>query len=129
MINRLPLYIALFLCSFAAIMLFSIKDVVLTLRSELREVKKQIEAEGDTIHILKSELAYLSSPSRLRTLSDQYLKLETTKVSQLVEDPSIAKHNENLNSATIAYEAYSRKMKWRYKKGPSQYVTVSAKKT
>ena len=89
MLNRIPVYLALILCAAVSFSLFMIKDNVMLLRAELGQVKKQIQYEQDTIHILKAELSYLTSPERLRVLSDRYSTLKSIKVSQMIVDPVI----------------------------------------
>ena len=109
-------------------MLFNIKNNVMTIRAELAEVQKQMRYEIDTIHVLKAELSYLASPARLRKLNSEYLKLKDTKVAQMIGDPrkeEVAFEASSFASAKIA----NGNTKWRYKKGPSKYLTlVSSKK-
>jgi hypothetical protein len=84
--------------------------------------------EIDTIHVLKAELSYLASPTRLRKLNSEYLKLKDTQVAQMITDPR--KEEVALKSVRFAsVKASSGNVKWRYKKGPSKYMTlVSGKK-
>lgn len=100
----------------------------MTLKSELKEVKKQVQYEQDTIHILKAELAYLTSPERLRELSNQYLNLKSIKVVQMIADPIIASKHKELEPLS-KNKIYAANTKWKYKKGQSQYLTtVSGKR-
>jgi cell division protein FtsL len=112
------------MCLITVYGLFHIKDRVTTLRAELKEVKKQIESEQDTMHILKAELAYLTSPERLQRLAKSYLDLKTTEVSQMTDDPLIEEQPGKLVTTKLAgAEIKINNVKWRYKKGPSKYVT------
>lgn len=126
-INRIPVYIVLMLCSITVYTLFSIKNNVMSIRAELTEVNKQIRYERDAIHLLKAELAYLSSPERLHQLNKRYLSLKETKLCQMASDPS----KEQAAKKVILASSQSKvsNTKWRYKKGPSKYVLVSGKKT
>jgi len=126
MLLRMPLYLVLTLCLVTVYTLFNIKDRVMSIRSELIEVKKQVQNESDTIHLLKAELAYLTSPERLKRLNDGYLNLKDTQVSQMVVDPLKKREAKQIASAKILRK---NGVKWRYKKGPSKYLTmVSGKK-
>ena len=126
MLLRMPLYLVLTLCLVTVYTLFNIKDRVMSIRSELIEVKKQVQNESDTIHLLKAELAYLTSPERLKRLNDGYLNLKDTQVSQMVVDPLKKRETKQIASAKILRK---NGVKWRYKKGPSKYLTmVSGKK-
>lgn len=127
MINRLPAYLVLILCMITVYTLFTIKDNVMTIRMELVEVNKQIQYENDTIHLLKAELAYLASPERLQRLNKGYLSLKETQVSQMITDPIIEQKYASrvgLSDSKIK----SSNVKWRYKKGPSKYITLASGK-
>lgn len=128
MINRVPLLIVFMLFIATAYGLFFIKEKVVYMRSELYEVKRQIDNERDSIHILRAEFAYLSDPKRLSRLNNNYLQLSTTSTKQIVS--SIG--DENIDSVNASYSnnrkilsasAVSRNVKWRYKKGPDKYMT------
>lgn len=122
--NRIPLFFLIGMCLITVYGLFYIKDRVTTLRTELKEVKKQIESEQDTMHILKAELAYLTSPERLQRLAKNYLDLKTTEVSQMSVDPLIDEQlDQTVKTKLASTEIRSNSVKWRYKKGPSKYVT------
>ncbi len=128
LLSRTPIFIVVMMCLGTVYMLFNIKNNVMAIRSELAEVTKQINYEADTIRVLKAELSYLTSPSRLKRLNAEYLKLEDTKVSQMISDPRSEKMI--LKSHRLANSTGSRaNTKWRFKKGPSKYLTlVSGKK-
>ena len=85
--SRTPMFVVIIVCLGTIYTLFNIKNNVMAIRTELAEVKKQMRYEADTIHVLKAELAYLTSPSRLKSLNNEYLKLEDTKVAQMISDP------------------------------------------
>lgn len=123
--EKSPISLILIICLITIYSLFNIKENVMSLRSELKEVNNQLQYEIDTIHLLKAELAYLTSPERLKELNNSYIKLSETKVSQMDVDPLA--RTENTYVRKIA-GIKNKNVKWRYKKGPSKYVTVSAKK-
>ena len=122
--HRVLVYIVTVLCLLSICSLFSIKDSVMTLKSELQEVRKQVQNEEDAIRILKAELAYLGSPERIQKFASKYLALEKPKVSQMIKDPLIT---ENLEETRTLASAKINKMttKWHYKKGPSKYLTMA----
>jgi cell division protein FtsL len=103
--------------------LFYIKDRVTTFRTELVKVKKQIECEQDSMHVLKAELAYLISPERLQTLAKTYLDLKITETSQMSKDPLFEKQGKETKTNMASSEIRTGTLKWRYKRGPSKYVT------
>lgn len=127
LLNRTPIHIVFSLCLITIYILFNIKDSVMTIRAELREVSKQIQYEFDSIHLLKAELAYLTAPDRLKDLNDEYLKLKDTKVSQMVADP-LKDNRETYNQKIASSKLRKVNTGWRYKKGPSKYLTMASRK-
>jgi hypothetical protein len=117
----------LILCLITVCVLFNIKDNVMTIRMELREVSKQMQYESDTIHLLKAELAYLASPERLQKLNKDHLALKETKVAQMISDPLQVKSVDA--SIQVASKFNANNVKWRYKKGPSKYLTLASGKS
>lgn len=123
-IGRISLFMLLGFCAATIYGMFAIKHNVMALRGELKEVKKQIEFEQDTIHILKAEFAYLTSPQRIRMLAETHLGLKETKVSQLIKDPALYGSDQQQETKQIASsERAVRHVKWRYKSAPRKYVT------
>jgi len=127
LLSRTPVYRVLLLCLITVYMLFYIKDSVMSIRAELREVSKQMQYESDTIHILKAELAYLTSPERLKRLSSDYLGLKDTKISQMISDPLNTKKEKHVKQLASS-QLKSSNIKWRYKKGPNKYLTMVSSK-
>lgn len=121
-LNKIPFYLAFILCLVTVFGLFTVKDNVMTLKVELQEVKKQVQNEEDAIRILKAELAYLGSPERIQKLAEKHLNLEKPKVTQMISDPLA---DENKKAKAIASKADKKPIKWRYKKGPSKYLTMT----
>ncbi len=121
--------------------LFFIKNNVQIINYQLSSVTKELVHEQDRIHILKAELAYLSSPSRLRKLSSEYLNLDNIKTTQMIKDPisgdsiQVAKNiqnyklsDESLRTKECNMHAVKSTVKWRYKHLPHKYIkTVSQK--
>lgn len=110
--------------------LFRIKEQVSALNYQFIEINKQLTQEQDGIDVLKAELSYLSSPSRLSKLLSHCPELETVKITQLIKDPlssDIEASKTNVqNNAKLLSKAH---VKWRYKKSHARYLqTVSNQK-
>ncbi len=124
---KTPIYWFFLLFLIVIYILFSVKDNVMVIRMQLREVNKQIQYENDAIHLLKAEFAYLSSPERLQELNNKYLSLKETKISQMITDPLELNHNKTKIMLTSS-KPKVKSVKWRYKRGPSRYLTLALPK-
>ena len=129
LINRMSIYIIVFLCLSAIYSLFVIKNNVITLRMEMEEVNSQIHNEIDSIHLLKAEFAYLSSPERLKSLNKEYLKLEDTKMIQMASDPLKAKQEKNTVRLSSNTKNLKNSTSWCYKSGSKKYLKMASSKT
>jgi cell division protein FtsL len=114
--------------------LFQIKFSVQALHAEVAELKKQLEHEQNSIHILKAEWAYLNQPERLQKLAEKYLNLRELQHDQIMitqenciivaqqkvtyeqqTDFIPASMKKNLSTATPTKFS---PIKWRYKERP-----------
>ena len=128
LLEKSPIYIVFIVCLMSIYTLFNIKENVMSIKGELTEVNNQVQDEIDKIHLLKAELAYLASPERLKVLNDEYVKLSDTNLAQMEIDP-IIQDKEVLEVRRVAsVKLRSENTKWRYKKGPSKYVTMASGK-
>ena len=128
LLEKSPIYIVFIVCLMSIYALFNIKENVMSIKGELTEVNHQVQDEIDKIHLLKAELAYLASPERLKALNDKYVKLSDTNLAQMQIDP-IIQDKEVLEVRRVAsVKLRSENTKWRYKKGPSKYVTMASGK-
>jgi hypothetical protein len=128
LLEKSPIYIVFIVCLMSIYALFNIKENVMSIKGELTEVNNQVQDEIDKIHLLKAELAYLASPERLKALNDEYVKLSDTNLAQMEIAP-IIQDKEVLEVRRVAsVKLRSENTKWRYKKGPSKYVTMASGK-
>ncbi len=115
--------ILLCVCIFS---LFQVKFKVHNLHREMAEIKKHLEREKDSIHVLKAEWAYLNQPERLHRLSTKFLNLSEVKPCQISNDGNKIAATINVAEKTsvpnsnIIKTSYSNtnNIKWRYKERP-----------
>jgi len=107
--------------------LFAIKDKVSSLNYQFGEVTKQVRHERDSIHLLKAEFSYLSSPENLKKLIANCLELETIKITQMIKDPLVTNEDSVVLPANENIKLTAKhNVKWRYKRSGSKYLqTVS----
>lgn len=128
LLEKSPIYIVFIVCLMSIYALFNIKENVMSIKGELTEVNNQVQDEIDKIHLLKAELAYLASPERLKALNDEYVKLSDTNLAQMEIDPIIQDKEVREVRRVASVKLRSENTKWRYKKGPSKYVTMASGK-
>lgn len=84
MIRTSPLlfWFGLTLC--ASLALYHTSDRVHALNRQLRQLNAQIEEEQRSIHVLKAEWVYLSTPARVQQMAKKHLALRPTAPKQVV---------------------------------------------
>ncbi len=110
--------------------LFQVKFKVQSLHKELAELKKQLEHEKDSIHVLQAEWTYLNKPERLQALAEKLLNLAEIKSEQIIlansGDVNVSQVDTN-NTKTVDEKFIKASMitpvrrsqtKWRYKERP-----------
>ena len=126
MLAKLPSYFIVVVFVITAIGLFLIKDSVGNLSYQLSEANRQISQEKNNIHMLKAETAYLTSPERLRKLTNAYLTLSNIKPNQMIRNPLTILENQGFVEASTNEVTLKNHVKWRYKRSPNKYLkTVS----
>jgi cell division protein FtsL len=105
--------------------IFHLKGEVQDLVFEYRQITSQIDEEKKEQNILKAELAYLNSPTRLQKLAAEYLDLEHIQPKQFV-----AVSEDNKASVSKFSKLTKKKFasRWRYKKGITSIRTASGTK-
>ncbi len=63
--------------------LFVVKYQVQDLNDELKQVRRDIAADHEAVHVLEAEWSHLNDPDRLRALAERHLGLERIKGEQL----------------------------------------------
>lgn len=126
MLARLPSYFIIITFVVTAIGLFLIKDSVGNLSYQLSEINRQILIERNNIHMLKAEAAYLTSPERLRKLTNAYLPLSNIKPNQMIRNPLTTSENQDFTDVNVSEVTLKSHVKWRYKRSPNKYLkTIS----
>lgn len=72
--------------------LFHVKYTVVELESEHRNLRKEILAKSEELHVLKAEWTFLNNPERLKKLAGQYLHLEPIRGDQWVTLAEVQKN-------------------------------------
>ena len=80
--------------------LFQVKYNVQTKERELREVRRQIEANYSAIHVLDAEWSYLNDPLRLADLTRRHTELVPTTPGQIGDFASLPARIEDAPTTT-----------------------------
>jgi cell division protein FtsL len=132
--------VLLLIVAVAISVMFYIKAQVHDLSYQVRQLAQYVKEEENNINILKAEVAYLSSPERIRKLANNSLALKDIKSGQLSYDPfndttdnvAHGHHYASLGGSSLSAEksnSHVKKMgtKWRYKNSyRSPVKTVSS---
>lgn len=65
--------------------LYIVKYRVQAIQAEIAEVKRQMETEQESLHVVAAEWAYLNHPDRLQLLAQKHLKLAPVGVAQVAD--------------------------------------------
>ncbi len=78
----------------AAGLIYLIKNETVEKERELKKLEREIVLKQEAIQVARAELAYLTSPKRLKTLAEKNLKLEPIKTYQIVQIDSLPMKNK-----------------------------------
>lgn len=70
MMTRTVTFISFVLLILGSALLFKVKYTVMGLEDEIKKVRMEIFKKQEDLHILKTELAYLTNPSRVQKLAN-----------------------------------------------------------
>ncbi len=84
-----------FVAAFIALGSYMLKNHVIFLEKDIRKTNRQIAANIRETHILKAEWSHLNDPSRIRRLSEKYLKLSPITAEQFIDIDNIPFEKEN----------------------------------
>lgn len=87
--NRLSTFIWMLVIVVSAILLYSVKYQVQSLKQQVAETAHELEQEKESLHVIAAEWAYLNRPQRLQQLADRYLSNTDLTVNQIAEIQSI----------------------------------------
>ncbi|MDR3450623.1 MAG: hypothetical protein P4M15_12930 [Alphaproteobacteria bacterium] len=68
----------------ASLMLYHTSDRVNALDRQLRDLNSQIEAEQQSLHVLKAEWVYLANPARVEAAARRHLALAPTPTNRVL---------------------------------------------
>ncbi len=74
----------------ASLALYRTSDRVHELNAQLRNINSSIEAEQQSIHVLKAEWVYLANPARVETAARKHLALRPASPQQITAIDSLA---------------------------------------
>jgi cell division protein FtsL len=73
-----------------SLMVYTTSDRVATMEKNLRKINTQIEAERQSLHVLKAEWTYLTNPTRIDGLAKKHLALQPTLPKRVVAAMALA---------------------------------------
>jgi len=83
--NRITIYVLTFAIVLITIAASSyLKNSVYRLERELGSIKREIQVDKESIHILNAEWAKMNNPARLRNLAKSHTKLDSIKGEQII---------------------------------------------
>ena len=74
----------------ASLALYRTSDRVHELNTQLRDINSAIEAEQQSLHVLKAEWVYLANPARVEAAAHKHLALRPTSPQQVTALDSLA---------------------------------------
>ena len=87
--GRLTTVIWMACFAIAAFGLYIVKYAVADLQRDVNNVRQEVKAERESLHLLNAEWAYLNRPERLRALASDHLPLVALDSRQIGEIRSL----------------------------------------
>jgi len=90
----------------ASLMLYHTSDRVAALDRRLTEINEEIEAEEESLHVLRADWVYLANPARVEGQAFRYLNMQPTELQRIMTSENIGKVLPlNSESPTMVAEA------------------------
>lgn len=103
--NRLSTLLWMVVIVGAAFGLYVVKYQVQSIRSQINETARALEAEKEALHVAAAEWAYLNRPQRLRELSQKYLvgsaPLTVEQVAEVEAIPFVGMQDASLAVSSL----------------------------
>lgn len=77
------------------VVMFSLKNQVQAMESELNRINISIQEDVKSIHVLKAEWSHLNSPQRLRNLASKHILLNPARAEQIINYSELPFEYEN----------------------------------
>ncbi len=75
----------------ASLMLYHTSDRVASLDRRLIELNEEIEAEEESLHVLRADWVYLANPARVEGQAFRYLNMQPTELQRIMASENISK--------------------------------------
>lgn len=94
--NRLSTVIWIVVIAVAVFMLYMVKYQVQSLKTQVAQTARELEAEREALHVVSAEWSYLNRPERLKTLAAKYLAASDVTVEQVADVEAIPFPNRSV---------------------------------
>ena len=89
------LSILITITALVGVVMFSLKNQVQAMESELNRINSSIQEDVKSIHVLKAEWSHLNSPQRLRHLASKHILLNPVRAEQIINYSELPFEYEN----------------------------------
>lgn len=74
----------------AVLGLYKVKYEVHEIKNQVASLENKLAEESQAVHVLEAEWSYLTRPDRVRSLANQYLKLEPITAAHMMQPTSLS---------------------------------------
>jgi hypothetical protein len=106
---KLSTFLSLFLAVIAAALLFWVSQNVQEKERVLTRLQDRLQAEEESLRVLKAEWDYLNRPDRLEELASKYLDMKSVTVDHVVQSVSAIPQPEEETTAPDVTEVSTQK--------------------